>query len=71
MYLSLRASQGDESTREKEFTSWLRVRSLFSTWVRIGDFVPCFYTQNLLGFDSYLEIIPAQARLSLGHDSFG
>ena len=46
MYLSLRVSQGDESTREKEFTSWLCVRSLFSTWVRIGDFVLSFYTQN-------------------------
>ena len=56
VYLSLRVSQGDESTREKEFTSWLCVRSIFSTWVRIGDFVLSFYTQNLLGFDSYLEI---------------
>ncbi len=56
MCLSLRASQGVESTSEKKFTSWLRVRSLFSMWVRIGDFVPSFYTQNLLGFDSYLEI---------------
>jgi hypothetical protein len=36
VYLSLRVSQGVESTREKGFTSWLRVRSLFSTWVRIG-----------------------------------
>ena len=56
MYLSSVISRGGESIREKEFTSWLRVRSLFSTWVRIGDFVLSFYTQNLLGFDSYLEI---------------
>jgi hypothetical protein len=56
VYLSSVISRGDESTREKEFTSWLCVRSIFSTWTRIGDFVPSFYTQNLLGFDSYLEI---------------
>jgi len=36
--LSLRASQGVESTREKEFTPWLRVCSLFSRGVRIGIF---------------------------------
>ncbi len=42
MYLSLRASQGDESTREKEFLSWLRARSLLSTWVRIGDLSRAF-----------------------------
>jgi hypothetical protein len=29
---------------------------LFYTLVRIGDFAPSFDTQNLLGFDSYLEI---------------
>ncbi len=33
MSLSLRTSQGVESTREKEFTSWLRVCSLF----RVGN----------------------------------
>ncbi len=36
MSLSLRASQGVESTREKEFTSWLRVCSLFRVGIRIG-----------------------------------
>jgi hypothetical protein len=36
VYLSLRVSQGVESTHEKGFTSWFRVSSLFSTWVRIG-----------------------------------
>ena len=34
--LSLRSSQGVESTHEKEFVSWFRVRSLFPTWTRIG-----------------------------------
>ena len=38
MSLSLRASQGVESTREKEFTSWLRVCSLFPRGERIGIF---------------------------------
>ena len=52
MYLSLRASQGVESTREKEFTSWLRVCSLFSTWVNDIKFCPAFYRQDLLSFDS-------------------
>ena len=33
MCLSLRVSQEDESTREKEVTSWLCVRSLFPTWL--------------------------------------
>ena len=56
MYLSLRASQVLESTREKEFTSWLRVRSLISLWGKDWNFVLSFSTQNLLGFDSYLEI---------------
>jgi len=32
VYVSSVISRGGESTREKEFTSWLRVRSLFSTW---------------------------------------
>ena len=56
VYLSLRVSQGVESTREKELTSWLRVRSLISMWGKDWNFVLSFYTQNLLGFDSYLEI---------------
>ena len=38
MSLSLRVSQGVESTREKEFTSWLRVCSLFPRGERIGIF---------------------------------
>jgi hypothetical protein len=38
VYVSLRVSQGVESTHEKGFTSWLRVRSLikFERVVRIG-----------------------------------
>ena len=56
MSLSLRVSQGVESTREKEFTSWLSVCSLFRVGGKDWNFVLSFYTQNLLGFDSYLEI---------------
>ncbi len=56
MSLSLRVSQGVESTREKEFTSWFRVCSLFRVGNKDWNFVLSFYTQNLIGFDSYLEI---------------
>ena len=52
MYLSSVISRGGERAREKEFTSWLRVRSLFSTWVNDIKFCPTFYRQDLLSFDS-------------------
>ena len=35
MYLSSVISRGGEDTREKEFTSCVPVRSLFSTWVTL------------------------------------
>jgi hypothetical protein len=49
VYLSSVISRGDESTREKEFTSWLCVRAIISTWTRIGDFAPFFYNQICSG----------------------
>ena len=42
------------TTTHPDDTTFMRFRVF--TWVRIGDFVLYFYTQNLLGFDSYLEI---------------
>jgi hypothetical protein len=41
-------------TTYSDDTTLMRFRVF--TWVRIGDFVLYFYTQYLLGFDSYLEI---------------
>ena len=72
MSLSLRASQGFESTREKEFTSWLRVCSLFVIKLDLMLILDSNskFKNLLLNLDIHnFTLLPPM--LSLGHDSFG